>query len=156
VNHAAEFRRCLEQLDVVAARRIWAEAQPHLPQPKTDAEAEMVLHYARTQSDSMQLKLRAWSHRWLLERGLPSGLPDRLRPSAERIYPRVVSAVGIALGATSELARAVRPHVMGAMQDAVRECYADGHQGDHALVRARILEAKASATRKLLGRAGLA
>lgn len=156
MNHAAEFRLCLERLDVAGARRLWAHAMPHLPQPKTDADAEIVLHHARTQSDAMSLKLRAWSHRWLLERALPSGLPDRLRPSAERLYPRVVSAVGIALGAMSEIARAVRPQVMGAMQDAVRECYADGHQGDHDIVRARILEAKASATRKLLGRVGLA
>src|SRR5262249_47481856 len=75
-KHAAEFRRCLEQLDVAGIRKLWRHVSPNMPQPKNDAEALISLHSARTQSEAMPIKLRAWSHRWLLDNGLPSQLPD--------------------------------------------------------------------------------
>jgi hypothetical protein len=70
---------------------------------ESDAEALVTLHHARTQAESIALKLRAWSHRWLLEHGYPSGLPDHLKPSAERIYPRVVEGVGISVNFRSPI-----------------------------------------------------
>jgi hypothetical protein len=48
-------------------------------------------------AETVSFKARAWSHRWLTERALPSGLPDRLKPSAERVYSRVVEGVGISV-----------------------------------------------------------
>lgn len=140
-DHAVEFRRCLTDLDVAQARRLWAHVNPHLPQPRSDGETLIMLHHARTQAKSVAFKLRAYSHAWLVERSLPSGLPDELRPPAERIYPRVVEAVGIAVVAGSpertEHARAVR----SAMENAVLESYADGVR-DPAIIKARMGEAR--------------
>jgi hypothetical protein len=119
---------------------MWESIAPHLPQPRNDAEVLTSIHCARTYAQSIAFRLRAYSHAWLVERGLPSGLPDYLRPSAERMYPRVVDAVGIAVGAPPhrrELGLAVRH----AMSDAVEDCYADGNK-DPAFVKARMFEAR--------------
>src|SRR6266403_1167373 len=97
------FRRCLIDLDVAAARKLWAQTRPGFVRPDNDKEMLIVLHHARTQASSIALRQRAWSHRWLLDHGYPSGLPDKLKPRAERIYPRVVEAVGISVNARSEL-----------------------------------------------------
>jgi hypothetical protein len=126
MKHAAEFRRCLTELDVVGACALWFRIAPHLPQPKNNHEALVTLHHARTQARSIPDKLRCYSHSWLCERGLPSGLPDHLKAKADRLYPRVVKAVGIAVKSMSieneDRARAIEK----AMSDAVAECYADG------------------------------
>jgi hypothetical protein len=126
MNHADAFRRCLIDLDVVGVCDLWFYAAPHLPQPKNNDEALATLHYARTQAGSIPVRLRCYSHAWLCERGLPSGLPDWLKPKAARLYPHSVHAVGIAvkpLSAASEpLARAIEK----VMSNAVLECYADG------------------------------
>lgn len=148
--HSAEFRRCLEQLDVAAIRKLWHHVSPHLPQPKTDAEALVTLHHARTQTESIAIKLRAWSHRWLLDHGYPSGLPDHMKASAERIYPRVVEGVGISVNFRSPILKPITEQVRGAMEDAVSEAYAD-KRTEPAFVRARMLEARATAMRKLVG-----
>lgn len=68
LQHAAEFRRCLEQLDVPGIRKLWAHVSPHLAQPKTDLEALTTLHIARTQAESLPLRLRQYSYKWLRER----------------------------------------------------------------------------------------
>src|SRR6476620_6475738 len=94
---SAAMRQCLEEANAPAVRKLWAEMCPHLPQPESDFEALACLHRARTEARSMPLNLRAYSHRWLLDRGFPSGLPDHLKPKADRLYPQVVSAVGIAV-----------------------------------------------------------
>jgi hypothetical protein len=146
------MRAALENLDVVAARREWAATSPHLPQPKDDAEALATLHYARTLAESMTLRQRAYSHRWLNDRGLPSGLPDNLKPRAERIYPKIVTGVGTFARGNSELGRAIAAPVQQAMSDAVAECYADGHEHDIPIIRARILEARDITMRRLIGR----
>jgi hypothetical protein len=86
VEHSAELLRCLRDGDVTAIRRLYREIAPHLPQPSSDVEAWASLHHARTQVEALPLKLRAYSHRWLLDQGLPSGLPDALKPLAERMY----------------------------------------------------------------------
>lgn len=139
--HAAEFRRCLEELDVAAARRLWAYAMPHLPQPASYAEMHATLHHARTQTDSILRELRYYSHRWLLDHDLPSGLPDRLRAAAERVYPVKVEAIGIAVMARDgDKARAEA--VRAAMEHAAKECQADGEKST-GTIKARMMEARA-------------
>jgi hypothetical protein len=66
----AAMRQCMEELDVDGIRRLWAEVSPHLPQPRDDADALATCHLARTATRSMPFPLRAYSHQWLLERGL--------------------------------------------------------------------------------------
>lgn len=149
-DHSAEFRRCMVELDIAAMRRLWRHVSPHLPQPKTDEQTLAALHLARTQARSMPLKLRAYSHRWLIERGMPSQLPDRLRPTAERLYPVVAEAVGISLNARSELIKPIVPLLRGAMENAVLEAYGDGEK-DPSIIRGRMNEAKSTAARKLIG-----
>ena len=100
-----------------------------------------MLHHARTQAASMPLNLRAYSHRWLLDHGYPSGLPDELKPRAERIYPRVASAVGISVNVRSAFMKPVAEALRGAMSDAVMDAYADG-KTDPAFVSARMREAR--------------
>src|ERR1044072_6980895 len=99
--YADALRRCLEECDVAGIRALWAQIPPGMPQPHTDAEALATIHRARTEANSIALRLRAYSHRWLEDRGLPSGLPDELRPRAERMYPRVVDGVGISVNIRS-------------------------------------------------------
>lgn len=146
MKHSAEMRRCLVDFDVEAAMRLWKHISPNMPQPKNVAEGLIVLHHARTQSESIPLKLRAYSHRWLCDHGIPSGLPDRLRPSAERIYPRVVEAVGVSVQALSEASIPLAKAMERAMSDAVAEAYADGKR-DPGFVKARMAEARARVLR---------
>lgn len=141
-----DFRRILEDCDVAAARLAWSKLAPHLPQPKSDEDALITLHRARTEAQSVPFKKRAYSHRWLLDHGLPSGLPDGLRPLSERIYPKVAEAVGISVKARSEAMRPVAQAVERAMADAVAEAYSDGMK-DPAFVRARMNDAKAAVLR---------
>lgn len=125
MTQSLHFRRCLEDGDVDLLMKMWGAWFPHLPQPEDRNGAEIMLHHARTQAESVPLKLRAWSHKWLTERRLPSGLPDHLKPKAERISPVIVDAVGISVVSRSgdtERAKAIQ----GAMGNAVMEMYADG------------------------------
>lgn len=149
MDHSAEFRRCLEELDVAAMRRLWRHVSPHLPQLKSDAECLVALHHARTQAESIPLRLRAWSHRWLQGGGYPSGLPDRLKPSAEQICPRVVQAVGISYNSV-RWGREFAGSVERAMSDAVADAFAHG-KTEPSFVTARMNEARDTTYRKLLG-----
>lgn len=145
VRYATEMRRCLEDLDVAGARRLWALAAPHVPQDATDAQLLVTLHMARTAAESIDLRRRAYSHRWLLDNGHPSQLPDPLKPRAERLYPRVVDAVGVA--ALSKYPQVAR-EVGGAMIDVIENSYADG-ETDPTIVRPRMMEARRLAQRRL-------
>lgn len=149
------FVRVLEALDVKDARRLWTAAFPHLPAPKTDADILAVLHMARTQSDAVAFDNRAYSHRWLTERDLPSQLPDRLKPSAERLYPRVVNAVGISYNIKTPELKPAAVLIRGAMEGAVLEADADGRITDTPHVSARMNEARDKERRALFGRMGL-
>lgn len=134
----SDFRRCLVDLDTVTARKLWAQASPHLHQPANDEEALVMLHYARTEARSVAFRLRAYSHRWLVDQGLPSALPDELKPKAERIYPKVVEAVFV--GVISNIV-GVKEGLTEAMRSAVEEAYADG-KTDPDFLRARIVDAQ--------------
>lgn len=151
VKYADQFRQALERGDAAELWRIWAHAFPNMPGPKTYAQAEIVMHRARTEARSMPLKVRAYSHSWLCERGIPSALPDNLRPKAERMYPRIVAAVGIAVKVPAIIAP-VGLAVQKAMSDAVLELQADGVALDNRpLVHARMFEARERTLNKLLG-----
>jgi hypothetical protein len=144
------MRRCLEECDVATARKLWAHVAPGMPQPRDDKEALIIIHHARTQSEVVTFPKRAYSHRWLTDNGLPSGLPDHLKPKAERMYPRIVDAVGIAVGATSEAHKPLVKLVRGAMENVVLDHYADGIK-DPAIIKPRMLEARSAVIKKLLG-----
>lgn len=140
------MRQVLEECDIAGARALWAQISPNMPQPANDDEALVSLHMARTQSDFLRFKLRAHSHHWLAERGFPSQLPDALRPKAERMYPVIVHAVGVAVKTASSSHRALGQAIQRAMSDAALECYAD-RKTDPEFVRARMLEARAKIRR---------
>jgi hypothetical protein len=143
-------RRCLMELDVPGIRAAWATLAPHLPQGASDAETLVAMHRARTGAESIPLNMRAYSHRWLLERGYPSGLPDRLRPRVDQTQPVIVDGVGVAVKAASALTVPIVGHVREAMSSAVEDCYANGDKAP-ALVRLRMHEARTKAVRQLLG-----
>lgn len=147
---AKEFQRCMEEMDCVGYRDLWRKFSPHLYQPKNDEDARVTLHNARTQCNSIAFDLRAYSHRWLTERGFPSGLPDNLKPKAERLYPRVVSAVGISVNAKSEFMKPIVGLVRNAMEHAVLDAYADGRE-EPVFVKQRMMEARERTIQKLLG-----
>ncbi len=150
---AKAFRDLLEAGDFKALRRAWAQVAPHLPQPKDNREAELVMHRARSEAETVAFKHRAYSHRWLTERNLPSGLPDKFRPAAERMYPRVVSAVGISCKSRNPLLQPAMDLVRTAMEQAVQDAYAHG-KTDPVFVKARMGEARAKETTRLLGAIG--
>jgi len=68
IRHAAEFRRCLVQLDVPGARRLWAHVHPGWDQPASDYEMLVLLHLARVRARSIHPTLRTYSKAWLRER----------------------------------------------------------------------------------------
>lgn len=151
MNLAGEMQSCMVSLDVKRAREIWGVVAPHLPPITSDEEMLKTLHLARTQSKVLNTKLRFYSHRWLCERNLPSLLPDELKPSAEKMYPRNIQSVGISVNARSDLTRPIIKEVRVAMENAVNEVYADGRASDIDLIKQRMIEARHSVTRKLLG-----
>jgi hypothetical protein len=130
-------------MDMPLARRIWHEVMPHLPLPADAGDTEIVMHMTRTQAESISFRARAYSHAWLHERCLPSCLPDELRPRAQRIYPIVASAVGVAVRNRTPAALAIRQ----AMIDAVKD---EGLQ-DPVRTRRAMRAARAKARFLLLG-----
>lgn len=150
MDPASAFRTALEDGDVAALRGLWATVSPHLPQPANDAEAEIAMHVARTQAESVTIRKRAYSHRWLEERTLPSSLPDRLKPDVDRLYPRVVEAVGISVNFRSPALKPAGALVQRAMSDVVEDMFANGDR-EPGLVKRRMFEAKDDEMRRLFG-----
>lgn len=146
------FRDLLEAGDVRSLRRYWAEKAPNMPQPKNAEEAELVMHRARTEAESVAFRHRAYSHAWLCERGLPSGLPDRLKPSAEKLYPVTKTGVLISVNFRSKWMRPAIAEVRGAMEGAVLEAEADGLLENAAHVSARMKAAREKTMKVLFGR----
>lgn len=147
----AAFRALLEAGDVDGLRRAWAQVASHLPQPETRDQAEIVMHHARTTSSSVRFRYRAWSHRWLVERSLPSGLPDELKPQAEKVEPRIAEGVGIVVRSGNPDMQPVADEVRKAMEVAVEDAYAD-RRTDPVFIKARMEEARAKSYRSLIGR----
>lgn len=148
---AAAFRALLEAGDIGALRAAWAKVAPHLPQPQTRDEAEMVMHHARTTAASISFKAAAYSHRWLTERGFPSGLPDELRPKAERMYPVIAEGVGVSLNTKNEYLKPALVEVRQSMEDAINDAYAE-KRTEPGFVKQRMEEARARTWRALFGR----
>ena len=149
---ALAFRNLLETGDVDGCRAYFAANAGHLPQVETREQAEIVMHRARTEAASVSLKARAYSHRWLCERRLPSGLPDALKPQADRLYPERKVSVGISVNFFNySWMRPAEIIVRGAMEDAVLDAEAHGRIEDSAFVSARMKEAKDRAMLWLFG-----
>ena len=139
------FRQALVECDVNLVRKIWQHAFPGMPQPGDDADVLRTIHYARTVSRTIEFKHRAYSHCWLKERSIASGLPDALRPKAERMYPRIVEGVGIAVKTMSGN-KALATEIRTAMENVVLDCFANGDK-DPLLVKNLMLEARAKVKR---------
>jgi len=148
-----EFRAALVDGDFRKLARISHITEPHLPRV-TDAEAEVIMHRATTEARSVPLKLRAYSHRWLSERCIPSGLPMNLRPKAERMVPQIQLGVGLAVKTTNAELRGAAILIRGAMEDAVLDAEAEGRLGDSGFVKARIDEARLRERKALFGNIG--
>ena len=149
-DYGDAFRQCLLQMDIATMRKLWAFVSPHLPPAGTDEEIEISIHYARTLTKTIGFKDRAYSHAWLAERALPSGLPDHLRPRAERMYPRVVPAVGVSFNFLSLELQPLKPVVQAAMEKAILEVHADGKILDTLLVKQRMEEARKRVFKELM------
>lgn len=147
----AIMRQALMELDVDTIRKLWTQVAPHLPQPKGEFEALATMHYARTTMDILPNRARFYSHRWLLDHNQMSGLPDELKPSAERMFPVVTRSVGVSMNGKSDLTRPIIPIVRSAVEVAIMEVYADKKQDDIPLLKRHMNEAKRYAVRKLLG-----
>lgn len=121
---SAAFRSALYDGDVGRTRALWAAVSPDMPQPETYDEAEVIMHQARTGADSVPIQKRIYSHGFLDERGLPSQLPDGMKPPRERKGPPVIfSAALIGVGTTSK--REDRREEAKAMEAVMAEAVGD-------------------------------
>jgi hypothetical protein len=145
-----EFHAALEAGDALLLQKMWKEFMPHLPQPNA-AGAEVSMHMARTSTETISLKARAYSHRWLLERSYPSQLPDRLKPSAERLYPRIVEAVGLSVNSKNEYFKPAMDEVRKSMELVVEDCYANGDTAPE-IVRPQMMDAYHKTMKSLFGK----
>lgn len=136
-------------LDIEGMRRVTSAVMPHIAAGSDDAVLT-AMHMARTSTDSLPLRLRAYSHRWLTERHLPSQLPDHLKASADRLYPTVKTAVGISIGFRAPELKPAGQSIARAMSEAVEDCYAQGREAPD-YVRPRMNEAGARERRALFG-----
>lgn len=147
-----QFREALLTGDLDTLLGIWAQAMPHLPQPSRE-QAEIVMHRARTEAESLPLRARAYSHAWLIERSHPSGLPDRLRQPAERLYPVPTEAVGFTQLISMRSLKPAAQLIERAVHDAINDVYAnEGPHPDVDLVKRQMKEAKEDEARRLFGR----
>lgn len=149
---STEFRRLLEEGDVEGLTSLWANDMPHLPKPQSKHDAEIMMHYARTEAESITFRKRAYSHKWLLERNYPSALPNELRPKADRIYSKSAEAVGISVNTKNEFLKPAMAMIQHEMSIAVEDVYANGDQADIELVKRRMKEAKIKESIRLFGR----
>ena len=140
-----DFRLLLERGDPKALRAAWHHVAPHLPQPANDEQAEIAMHHARTLAATIPLPLRQYSHAWLVERNLPSALPEKDRP------PVIAEAVGISVNFRSSYMRPAATEVRTAMERAVLDRYGMGDK-DPAIVQAAMAEARGKTMRALFGR----
>lgn len=145
------FRDLLECGDVDGLRAYWHHHAPNMPQPKSRDQTEIVMHRARTEAASVSPRARSYSHAWLRERSLPSGLPDEMKPHADRMYPVTVLAVGISVNARSPWMQPAMIEVRGAMEHAVLDAEVDGRLADAPFVKARMDEARQRTMRALFG-----
>jgi hypothetical protein len=135
---------------VAGMRALHALVFPHLPAPKSDRDVLAAIHHARTQAEAMPFKARAWSHHWLVDNNLPSGLPDHLKPRAEQVCPRVAEVTGFSANFRSRILRPIKPEVEAAVTEVILDEYS-GRVVRHDRLKGRMLEAKEKAIRRLAG-----
>jgi hypothetical protein len=145
-----EFLDLLRQGDVDGIIRVWRMIAPDQPQPESREAAEAAMHLARTQTEGLEFVYRGVSHMWLTERGLPSMLPDHLRPSLDRVEQRIEARTGVAVMASSEYMKPVAKEVEKAMAAAAGECHGNGTD-DPEIIRAQMEQAKSRTLRQMLG-----
>ena len=127
-------RDALDAGDPVALLRVTGE------RVKNPHDAEKLLHIARSGAKSIALEKRQYSHAWLADRGLPSKLPKKDRPSI------ICRSVGIAV---SSSVRYVRDSLTGVQENVVLSAYADGVQ-DPKVVGQLMKEAREREARGLM------
>lgn len=127
MNHEAEFRRCLLELDVEGIRRLWRHVQPNLPQPKSDHEVLCTIHLARTKMQAISLGGRKYSEDWLRERQVGQTVP----------------VVGIAVKHRLPRSLEIRSAMSEAVVDAIKAGVSLENESDE--IRKRILAARAKA-----------
>ena len=118
--HAAEFRRCLVQMDVSGMMKLWAHVAPHLGN-QSPRDALISMHMARCEMKRISPGLRKYSQEWLFERGYLK--IDGKWVSGPPPEERIASAVGIAVKSKYE---AVRRRIHDAMTDALENERAKG------------------------------
>ncbi len=141
---SAAFRNALYDCDVRRTRHLWAQVSPEMPQPESDAEAEVIMHQARTAADSVPMPKRIYSHAWLAERGLPSQLPDGMKPPRERKGPPVIfpaALIGVGTLSSNAGRREEAKAMERAMADAVGDMIVSGIT-DKARIATRMWEAR--------------
>lgn len=134
--HAADFRRCLLQMDVKGMMMHWAHVAPHLSN-QSPREVLISMHIARCEMKQINRCLQDYSRAWLFERGyrkidgkwLSGPPPDEV----------VASAVGIAVKSNYEV---VRRRIHDAMTDALENERAKGTM-DPCMQRNAMLAARA-------------
>ncbi len=139
--------KAIVDLDVLSMRAIHRLTNPQ-QDPGTDWDILCALHGCRTRLDNVPIKDRQYSHAWLSERGMPSDLPDHLKP--EQIVPRVVEGVGIIVAASSEELEPAALLVRREMEKVVLDAYADSTSPDPQALQARMMEARKKELRKLI------
>lgn len=142
-EYSDNMLQCIREIDHELAMKLWKHIRPRDPQPENDLQAVIMLHYARTKIASMPEGLRLYSHCFLRDYGIPSALPDHLRPKAERLYPVGTRSVGVSSGKAGGGKTVFNLAVQKVMSDAVLETYADGHIDNPQKIKARILEMRA-------------
>lgn len=152
-DYTDSVRQCLLEFDLPTMRKLWKHLAPHFPQPGSDEEMTISMHHARTLSRSLPLRARAYSHAWLTERAFPSGLPDELRPVAERMFPRVADAVGIAvlsIHSSEEPKRLAGEAVRDIMSGVVMDHYSSDRPRDPTRIKTDMLRARSDFWKKAL------
>ncbi len=126
---SAAFRAALYDADVRRTRHLWAQVSPDMPQPESDGEAEVIMHQARTAADSVPIQKRIYSHAFLAERGLPSQLPEGMKPPRERNGPPVIfpaALIGVGTLSSNCDRREEAKAMERAMADAVGDMITSG------------------------------
>ncbi len=141
---SAAFRAALYDGDVQRTRHLWAQVSPEMPQPENYGEAEVVMHQARTAAESVALEKRIYSHAFLAERGLPSQLPDDMKPKRERKGPPVIfpaALIGVGTLSSNADRREEAKAMEKAMADAVGDMITSGIT-DRERISKRMWEAR--------------